>query len=117
MRIEGVGLEHHGDAPLRRRCVGYVNIVDEALAGRDRLESGDHPEQRRLSANGRAEQGGERSFVDGEAECTDGGERAVTLRPPPQFDMWSGGLAPILNASDAHPLIPADSMMACVTRR
>ncbi len=24
VRIEGVGLEHHGDAPFRRRHVGYV---------------------------------------------------------------------------------------------
>ena len=118
MRIEGVGLEHHGDAPLRRRHVGYVNIVDEALAGRDRLESGDHPEQRRLAAAGRAEQRRERAFVDCEAKIGDRGDRAVAFRHPPQFDMGcGGGLAPAGCASGAHPLIPADSMMACVTRR
>ena len=87
MRVERVGLEHHGDAPLRRRHVGNVDVVDEALAGRDRLESGDHPEQRRLAAAGRAEQRGERAFIDREAEIGDRGDRAVAFRHPPQFDM------------------------------
>ena len=65
VRVERVGLEHHGDAPLRRRDVGHVEVVDEALAGGYRFEACDHSEQRRFAAARRAEQSGERAFVDG----------------------------------------------------
>ncbi len=116
VRVERVGLEHHGDAPLRRRHIGDIRIVDEALAGGDILESGDHPKQRRLAAAGRAEQRGERALLDREAQIGDRGDRAVALRHPPQFDMGRGGGAPV-HARGPHPLIPADSMMAWVTRR
>ena len=104
---------------LRRRRVGYVGIADEALADGDLLKSGDHPEQRRLAAAGRAEQRSERAILDREAEIGDRGDRAVALRHPPQFDMGrgGGGGAPVCRARGAHPLIPADSMMAWVTRR
>jgi hypothetical protein len=116
MRVERVGLEHHGDAPLRRRNVGHVKVVDETLAGGDRFEARDHPEQRRLAAAGGAEQSGERAFVDREAEIANRGDGAVALRHPPELDMGRGG-APVFCRLIAHPLIPADNMMAWVTRR
>ena len=71
-----------------------------------------------LPQPGRAEQRGERAFVDREAEIGDRRHRAIALRHPPQFDMRaSGGAVPVSRGPDAHPLIPADSMIACVTRR
>ena len=39
VRIERVGLEHHGDAPLRRGRIGHVRVVDEALASGDLFQS------------------------------------------------------------------------------
>ena len=67
--------------------VGDVDPVDEALPGGDFLEPGDHSEQRRLSAARGAEESGERSLVDGEAEIVDRGHRAIALRHPAQLDM------------------------------
>ena len=71
VRVERVGLEHHGDAPLGRRHVGDVDAVDEDLPCGDHLEAGDHAQQRGLAAAGRPEQGAELALVDGEVEHLD----------------------------------------------
>ena len=62
------------------------------------------------------EQCGERAFLDREAQIGDRRDRAVALGHAPQFDMRRGG-APGPRKPGAHPLMPADSMIACVTRR
>ena len=50
MRIERVGLEHHGDPALGRPHSGDVDTVDEDCAGGHLLEPGDHPQQCGLAA-------------------------------------------------------------------
>ncbi len=42
MRVERIGLEHHGDAALGRIDVGHALAADLEVAGGDRLEPGDH---------------------------------------------------------------------------
>ena len=56
MRIERVGLEHHGDAALDRRQVVDARAVDDDVAAGDVVEAGDHPQQGRLAATGRADE-------------------------------------------------------------
>ena len=56
VRIERVGLEHHGDA-----AIGRLDIVDDLAADRhlalgDVLEPGDHAQQRRFPAARRADE-------------------------------------------------------------
>ena len=50
MRIERVGLEHHGEPALRRADVRHIATVDQHLAGGDILEPGDEAQKRRLAA-------------------------------------------------------------------
>ncbi len=103
-----------------RRCAGgdirHVEVVDEALAGRYRFETRDHPEERRLAAARGAEESGERALVDAQAQVADCSDRAVALGHPPEFDMRRRA-APVSCRLRAHPLIPAESMIAWVTRR
>ena len=57
--IERIGLEHHRDAALRRRRVGHVDAIDEAISDGDLLEAGDHPQERGLAASRRTQERGE----------------------------------------------------------
>ena len=68
MRIERVGLEHHGDPALGRRHMGHVDAADMDGALGHRLEAGDHAEQRGLAAAGRTEEGAELTALDGEVD-------------------------------------------------
>ena len=47
--IERIALEDHGDATLTRREIVDDLAADEDFAGRGRLQSGDHPQESRLS--------------------------------------------------------------------
>ena len=71
VREEGVGLEHHGDVAVGGRQVGDVALADVDAAGCRQLQSGDHPERRRLAATGGAEEGDEVALLDGEADLLD----------------------------------------------
>src|SRR3984885_13041759 len=51
--IERVGLEHHGDVPLRRMQVVDDLAADADFSGGDRLKTCDRVQQRRLTAPGR----------------------------------------------------------------
>jgi hypothetical protein len=50
VRVERVGLEHHGDAALRRRHVVHDHPVDLERAAGDLLQPRDHPQKRGLAA-------------------------------------------------------------------
>ncbi len=50
VRIERVGLEHHGDVALGRRHVVDLAPADRDLAGGDLLQPGDQAQQGRLAA-------------------------------------------------------------------
>ncbi len=56
MRVERIALEHHGDAPLSRSEVVDDPAADEDLARGRFLETGDHPQERRLAGPRRAEE-------------------------------------------------------------
>ena len=72
VRIERVVLEHHRDVALFGRDVVDDAIVDLDRALRHRLESGDHPQRRRLAATRRADEHDELAVDDVEIEATDG---------------------------------------------
>ena len=55
VRIERVGLEHHGDAALDRGQVFDLFAADDDLAAGHVLKAGDHAQQRGLAAAGRAD--------------------------------------------------------------
>ena len=69
VRIERVGLEHHGDVALRRVQLVDARAVDADLALGDRLQPGDHVEQRRLAAARRADQHEEAALLDVEVDA------------------------------------------------
>src|SRR5262245_8717999 len=79
MRIERKQLEHESDVALRGTPKGHVLAIEEDLAGSRQLESGDHPERRRLAAAGWAEKAEERAVGNGEARLLHGGEVAEHL--------------------------------------
>ena len=56
MRIERVGLEHHGEPPIGRRHLVDELAVDQNVAAGRLVETGDHPQKRRFSAAGRADE-------------------------------------------------------------
>ena len=74
-----VVLEHHADAALLRSHVRGVlaEDLDSALVGL--LEAGDHPEERRLAAPARAEEGGQRPARDRERYVVESDEATEAL--------------------------------------
>ena len=50
VRIERIALEHHGDVAVLRRQVVDHALTDPDIARGDRLEAGDHAQQRRFPA-------------------------------------------------------------------
>ena len=69
MRIERVALEHHRDVTLARLEVVDAPAADQDVAGRDRFQSGDHPQQRRLATAGRTDQHDEFAVGDVEVDA------------------------------------------------
>ena len=56
MRIERVGLEHHGDTPFTRLQGVAPCVTDEEVAGGDVFQARDHAQQRGFAAAGRADE-------------------------------------------------------------
>ena len=79
MRVERIGLEHHGDAALGRRHLVHALAVDHQVAAGDRLEPGDHAQQGGLAAARRADEHGELARLDGEVDAVDDLDLAVAL--------------------------------------
>ena len=69
MRIERVGLEHHGDAALGRRRVDDVDAIDQHLAGGRILQPGDDAQQGGLAAAGRPDENDELAVVHVEVDA------------------------------------------------
>ena len=72
MRVERVGLEHHGDAAIRGRHRVHRLAADQQLAGGDLLQPGDHAQQGGLAAAGRADEDDQLAVLDGERDVADG---------------------------------------------
>ena len=71
MRIERVGLEHHGDAAPRRGDIVHVAAGQPELALGDRVEAGDQPQQRRFSAARGADEDDEFLVLDLEIDAVE----------------------------------------------
>ena len=83
VREQGVGLEDHAHLTLVRRATGDIGSVDEDPSRRRRLETGNHPQRRRLSAARRAEEGDERAATQLEREVVDRQDLAALGRSEP----------------------------------
>ena len=64
VRIERVGLEHHGQAAFGRRHVVDPLAVDQEIARGDLLEPGDHAQQGGLAAARRTDEDAELAVLD-----------------------------------------------------
>ena len=64
VRIERVGLEHHGDVPALRGDVGDVRAIHEDPAGRHLLDPCQQFEDRALARSGRPEDAGEQPVLE-----------------------------------------------------
>src|SRR5207249_12047344 len=69
--VERVALEDHRDVAVLGRDVVHDPVADLQLSRGDLLETGDHPETRRLPASGGADQDHELAFIDGEVQVID----------------------------------------------
>ena len=104
VRIQRVVLEDHGDVAVLRGEVVHDLTVDLHVPGRDRLEAGDHPQRRRLSAAGRADEDDELARLDLEVEIGDG-LRAVGI-----------DLRQLLEGDLRHVKPPAANLLASAPR-
>ena len=79
VRIEGIGLEDHGEAALRGAELVDALTVDADLARRYVLEPGDHAQKGRLAATGRADEDAERTVLGLQVDAMDHLDRAEAL--------------------------------------
>jgi hypothetical protein len=78
VREQGVALEDGTHRTLLGRPIGKVLAAEQYATLVGQIETGDHAQQRRLSAPGGAEQGEEFPRLDGDADLIDRGEVAET---------------------------------------
>jgi hypothetical protein len=71
MRVERIGLEHHGDVAVLRCDVGDVLLADVDGARAHRLEAGQHPQRGRLAASRGTDEDHELAVLDGQVERVD----------------------------------------------
>src|SRR6185295_175293 len=83
---QGVGLEYHRDAALRRGQAGDVAAADEHAAGADVLQSGDQPERGGFAAARGAEQHDEPARGRLEADVVHGARRLPCFAYAAQAD-------------------------------
>ena len=76
MRIKRIGLEDHGDAALGRRQPGHVASADGDSAVGEGFKPGDHAQQGRLAAAGRADEDAEFAIGNIEVDAADDGDVA-----------------------------------------
>ena len=98
VRIERVGLEHHGEPALRRADIGHVFCVDQHLPGGDVLKTGDEAQKRRLAAAGRPDEHGELAVLDIEIDAVDDADGAERLAHGLQLDAAHGCFPSILKS-------------------
>ena len=95
VRVERVGLEHHGEAALRRADLGDVLAVDENLARGHVLEAGDEPQEGRLAAAGGADEDDELAVLDVEIDAVDDADGAERLANRLQLDAAHSRILPL----------------------
>ena len=77
VRVERVGLEHHGDVAVGRAHADHRAALDRDLAGGDLLQPRDHVEQRGLAAARGADQHQELALLDRDVGLVEDLHRAV----------------------------------------
>jgi hypothetical protein len=77
VRVERVGLEHHGDAALDGRHVVDDHAVDLQRAAGDLLQPRDHPQKRGLAAARGADEDDQLALFDVEVDVAQHGDRAA----------------------------------------
>jgi len=107
VREERVVLEDGVHVAVERRGGGDVAPAQADRAGRRPLEAGDHPQHRRLTRPGRAEQGDELAVGDVQVESVDRDDAArELLADSPQGDgRWTIHELP-LPLRGAKPMTP-----------
>jgi len=90
MREQRVGLEHHGNPALGGWCVGDVRAADQHPPAIHRIETGDHPQGRRLAAAGRSEQDQKTPLFRAQGDILDGNRITPTLGDADQLDSGHG---------------------------
>ncbi|MNY42333.1 hypothetical protein D3C86_1772110 [compost metagenome] len=79
MRIERIGLEHHGDAASDRRQVIDLHAVDDDVAGGNILKAGDHAQQCGFTASRGTDKNDELAIPDVELNALDDFEMSIVL--------------------------------------
>src|SRR6516162_7820661 len=74
VRIEAIALKHHGDATRARRDVIDDFVVDQDVAGRLPLQTGDDPQEGSLAATGWTEQHKKLAVADRQADTIKGSD-------------------------------------------
>src|SRR5215510_14342896 len=87
MRIEGVGLEHHGDLALRGRHGANVDAVDEYGTRCCVLQTRDDSKQGRFTATRRAEQAEKLSLLHLQIDIAQSFDSAEALADVSQFNV------------------------------
>ncbi len=77
VRIQGVALENHGQAPLGRGDIVGQLAANMQLAIRDVFQPGDHAQQGRFAAAGRSHEDDEFAVADIEVDAVDDGVLVV----------------------------------------
>jgi len=91
VRIERIGLEHHGDAAIRRRHLVHQLPADIELALGDLLEAGDDAERGALAATRRADEDDELAVLHLEVDVVQHLDLAEGLGDAAQRDVSHGG--------------------------
>ena len=88
VRVEGVGLKHHGDVTVAWRLLVDACPADAQLPGGDVLQARDHVEGGRLSATGRSDEDDELAVGDGQRQVAHrGGAAGILLGDVVQNDL------------------------------
>ena len=90
VRVEGVGLEDHGDAAVAGMHAVDHPAGDADVALGDRFQPGGHAQERGLAAAGRADEDDERAFLDLQVDAVQDRHRPEILLQPLVFDVAFG---------------------------
>ena len=110
VRVQRVRLEDHRDVAILRRHIGDVSVADQDVAVVDRLESGQHPQRRGLSAARGADEHEELAVADLEVEGIHGRRIGARIGPAGVLER-DGGQAVLLVSWDVRAS-RGDSIMA-----
>ncbi|EJZ18176.1 phenol hydroxylase [Rhizobium sp. Pop5] len=86
MRIERIGLEHHGNAAFVGRHIVDALAIEDKITLVDAFKAGDHAQQRRLATSGRTDEDGEFPVFHRDVDAFDDLERTVEFANVSEID-------------------------------